>query len=110
MSNKTVTVFTEGKILGPLVKFALPVLLALFLQNLYGAVDLMIIGQFSVASDVSAVATGSGMMFTLTTVFIGLAMGATILLGQNCWKSIWKYYCKRTIVRPKKYNISYLDV
>lgn len=83
MSNKTVTVFTEGKILGPLVKFALPVLLALFLQNLYGAVDLMIIGQFSVASDVSAVATGSGMMFTLTTVFIGLAMGATILLGQK---------------------------
>ena len=31
--------FTEGKILGPLLKFAIPVLLALFLQSLYGAVD-----------------------------------------------------------------------
>lgn len=83
MSKKTVTVFTEGKILGPLVRFALPVLLALFLQNLYGAVDLMIIGQFSLASDVSAVATGSQMMFSITTIFIGLSMGATILLGQK---------------------------
>lgn len=83
MSNKTVTVFTEGKILGPLIKFALPVLLACFLQTLYGAVDLLIIGQFCAASDVSAVATGSSAMYTLTTIFIGLAMGATILLGQK---------------------------
>ncbi len=46
LMKKTVTVFTEGKILGPLIKFALPVLLALFLQTMYGAVDLLIIGQF----------------------------------------------------------------
>ena len=35
--------FTEGKILSPLVKFTLPVLAALFLQSLYGAVDLLIV-------------------------------------------------------------------
>lgn len=83
MKNKTVTVFTEGKIMGPLIKFALPVLLALFLQTLYGAVDLLIIGQFAEAGDISAVATGSSLMFTLTSVFIGLSMGTTILMGQN---------------------------
>lgn len=38
--------FTEGKILAPLLKFALPVLLALFLQAMYGAVDLLIVGKF----------------------------------------------------------------
>ena len=36
--------FTEGKILSPLVRFALPVLLALFLQTMYGAVDLLVVG------------------------------------------------------------------
>ncbi len=36
-----VMTFTEGKILLPLVRFALPVLAALFLQAMYGAVDLM---------------------------------------------------------------------
>ena len=33
--------FTTGRILGPLVRFALPVLAALFLQAMYGAVDLL---------------------------------------------------------------------
>ena len=37
--------FTEGKILSPLIRFALPVLLALFLQAMYGAVDLLVVGQ-----------------------------------------------------------------
>ena len=83
MSGKTIRVFTEGKILGPLIKFALPVLLALFLQTMYGAVDLLIIGQFCGAGDVSAVSTGGTLMFTLTSLFTGLSMGATILLGQN---------------------------
>ena len=39
--------FTEGKILGPLMKLALPVMFALFLQAMYGAVDLMVVGKFS---------------------------------------------------------------
>ena len=51
--------FTEGKIFQPLFRFALPVLLAMCLQSMYGAVDLLIVGQFGVAADVSAVATGS---------------------------------------------------
>ena len=38
--------FTEGEILRPLVRFSLPVLAALFLQAMYGAVDLLIVGQF----------------------------------------------------------------
>ena len=29
--------FTEGRIFAPLIRFALPVLLALFLQTMYGA-------------------------------------------------------------------------
>ena len=67
--------FTEGKILSPLIRFALPVLLALFLQAMYGAVDLLVVGQFGTAADVSAVSTGSQIMQSITVMITGLAMG-----------------------------------
>ena len=75
--------FTEGKILLPLMKFMLPVLAALVLQALYGAVDLLVVGRYSAAEAVSAVATGSQIMHTITAVITGLAMGVTILIGHQ---------------------------
>ena len=75
--------FTEGKILPQLLSFAFPVLLALFLQAMYGAVDLLVVGQFASAVDVSAVSTGSQIMHSITTVITGLAMGLTVLVGQR---------------------------
>ena len=75
--------FTRGRILMPLVRFALPVLAALFLQAMYGAVDLLVVGRFGSAADVSAVSTGSQIMMTLTNLVSSFAMGATILLGQQ---------------------------
>ena len=77
------TSFTEGKIMQPLILFAFPVLLALFLQAMYGAVDLLIVGKFASSADVSAVSTGSQIMTTLTNLISSFAMGTTILLGQQ---------------------------
>lgn len=74
---------TEGNILKSLIRFALPVLGALFLQALYGGVDLLIVGQFAKTADVSGVATGSMLMMTVTQVVTGLAMGITILVGER---------------------------
>lgn len=75
--------FTEGKIFSPLIRFALPVLLALFLQTMYGAVDLLVVGQFGTSADVSAVSTGSMIMQTVTVVITSLAMGLTVLVGRK---------------------------
>ena len=75
--------FTQGPILPTLLKFALPVLLALLLQAMYGAVDLQVVGRFGTAADISAVSTGSQIMQTITVVITGLAMGVTVLLGQK---------------------------
>ena len=80
---KRETTFTEGKILQPLILFAFPVLLALFLQAMYGAVDLLIVGKFAASADVSAVSTGSQIMMTLTNLVSSFAMGTTVLLGQQ---------------------------
>ena len=80
--NKSID-FTSGKIIPSLLKFVWPVFLALFLQATYGAVDLLIVGQFAAAPDVSAVATGSQIMHTFTTLVSSLAMGMTILIGEK---------------------------
>jgi putative MATE family efflux protein len=75
--------FTEGKIIGPLMKFALPVMFALFLQAMYGAVDLLVVGKFSMSEDVSAVSTGSQIMMSIGNLVASLAMGTTIYFGQQ---------------------------
>ncbi|MBQ3103430.1 MAG: MATE family efflux transporter [Oscillospiraceae bacterium] len=78
--------FTTGPIYAPLIRFCLPVLLALFLQAMYSAVDLMIVGRFGgELADVyvSAVSTGSQIMISLTFVVTGLAMGLTVLVGEK---------------------------
>ena len=73
--------FTQGSIARPLIRFTFPVLFAMCLQSLHGAVDLLVVGRFGTAADVSAVSTGSQMMQMITVVITGLAMGTTILLG-----------------------------
>lgn len=77
------TDFTKGRIAEQLIRFALPVLAALFLQTMYGAADLMIVGRFSDAAAISAVSTGTLVLQAITSVIIGVAMGTTILLGQR---------------------------
>ncbi|MBK5239970.1 MATE family efflux transporter [Clostridium sp.] len=72
---------TEGKVIPTLLKFALPFLLASLLQALYGAADLLVVGRFSSSAQVSAVATGSQIMQTITGVILGLTTGGTVLIG-----------------------------
>ena len=74
--------FTEGKILSPLIQFVFPIIFSLFLQSLYGAVDLLVVGHFADAANVSAVSIGSQLMQSITFVITDMALGTTVLLGQ----------------------------
>ena len=75
--------FTEGRIIGPLMRFAIPVMFALFLQAMYGAVDLFVVGKFALPVDVSAVSTGSMLMMTIGNIITSMAMGTTVYFGQQ---------------------------
>jgi len=75
--------FTSGAILSKLLKFMLPVLFAMFLQAMYGAVDLLVVGQFGSTADVSAVSTGSQIVTTLTNLIVSFSMGITVAVGQR---------------------------
>ncbi|NCB73858.1 MAG: MATE family efflux transporter [Clostridia bacterium] len=72
----------QGKIFAPLLKFAIPLMLAILLQALYGAVDMIVVGKFGDTSSVSAVSNGSQIMITITEIVVGLSMGVTVLIGR----------------------------
>ena len=73
---------TQGSVAKNLVRFSLPYLLSYFLQTLYGMADLFIIGQFADVAATTAVSVGSQVMHMLTVMLVGLAMGATVSIGQ----------------------------
>ncbi len=73
---------TKGNLFTTLLAFALPYIGANFLQALYGAADLLIVGRFCDSSAVSAVATGSQLMQTLVFFITGLTVSATVLIGK----------------------------
>lgn len=72
---------TQGNILHSLISFAFPVLLALFLQAMYGAADLIIVGRFADTCEQSGVASGSQLFNMITMVITGLTMGVTVFVG-----------------------------
>lgn len=73
---------TRGNMLKNLFSFALPFMLANFLQALYGAVDLWVVGKFGGGKiSVAAVANGSEVMHLVMSFIMGITTGATVLIG-----------------------------
>ncbi|MFR1708626.1 MAG: MATE family efflux transporter [Clostridium sp.] len=73
---------TEGNIYRTLILFAIPFIMANFIQALYGAIDMAVVGWFSNAAGISAVSIGTQIMQIVNSLISGLAIGGTILIGQ----------------------------
>lgn len=73
---------TQGSIFKKMLSFAVPFMLANFVQALYGTVDMAMVGWWGSTAAISAVSTGSQVMQMLTSLVSGLTMGGTILIGQ----------------------------
>lgn len=74
---------TSGCVFRNVIYFSLPYFLSYFLQTLYGMADLFIVGQFDGVASTTAVSIGSQVMHMLTVMIVGLAMGATVSIGQS---------------------------
>ena len=74
---------TRGSIVHNIMSFSLPYMLAYFLQILYGLADLYVIGKYCGVDATTAVSNGAQVMYMVTVVLIGLAMGTTVLTAQS---------------------------
>ena len=73
---------TEGSIPVGLFRFALPILFANILQSLNGSVNSIWVGRFLGEAALTATSNANTVMFLLIGAAFGIAMAATILIGQ----------------------------
>lgn len=74
--------FTQGNIVVKMLKFMMPILGALVLQAMYGAVDILVVGWFGTTAGISGVSTGSNIVNLVIFTIAGLSMGITVLIGR----------------------------
>ncbi len=73
---------TQGSIMKRVLLFALPICVGNVLQQLYGTVDTLVIGNFCGSVSLAAVGTSSPPVEILLCVFLGLGTGVSILVSQ----------------------------
>jgi len=87
---------TEGSISRGLFQFALPILFANVLQSLNGSVNSIWVGRYLGEAALTATANANTVMFLLIGAAFGIAMAATILVGQ-CIGAKNMRECKRVV-------------
>lgn len=73
---------TTGPVFQKLIRFSIPIVLASFLQSIYGLVDMVVTGQFCGADGLSGVSNGSMVTTMLTFIAMGLSTGGNVVVGQ----------------------------
>lgn len=80
--NQVGTNLTEGPVMKTLLKFALPIVLANLVQQIYSMVDLVVIGQFVGNVGTVGVNTGGEIADLLTPVAMGFSTAGQIYIAQ----------------------------
>ena len=72
----------HGRLMGKLIRFAMPIALSSMLQQLFNAADTAVVGRFADASALAAVGTNGEIVALLVSLSLGLAVGANVLLAE----------------------------
>ena len=72
----------QGPILKKMLIFALPLMCSSILQLLFNAADIVVVGRFAGDNSLAAVGSNTALINLLTNVFIGLSVGANVLVGR----------------------------
>ena len=73
---------TSGNVYGLLIRFAVPLLLGNLFQQLYNTVDTWVVGNYVGKEAFSAVGTVSPIINMLNGTFLGLSVGAGVVISQ----------------------------
>jgi len=72
----------NGPLLGKILLFAVPLMLSGILQLLFNAADIIVVGRFAGNEALAAVGSTSSLINLLVNVFIGLSVGANVLVAR----------------------------
>ncbi|WP_297238377.1 MATE family efflux transporter [uncultured Faecalicoccus sp.] len=96
MKNTRQIDMVQGPIFRKLIFFSIPVILSGILQLLFNAADVIVVGRFSGSEALAAVGSTSSLINLLINLFLGISIGANVLVGQyigardieNCQKTV----------------------
>ena len=72
----------NGPLFGKIILYTVPVILTGILQLLFNAADLLVVGRYCGSVSVAAVGATSSLTALLVNLFIGLSVGAGVLVAQ----------------------------
>ena len=72
----------SGPLFSKLIVFAVPLMLSGILQLLFNAADIIVVGRFAGSESLAAVGSTSSLINLLVNLFIGLSIGANVLVAQ----------------------------
>ena len=72
----------NGPLLGPIIKFALPVALGAILQQLFNAVDVAVVGRFASSEALAAVGSNTAVISLFVNLFVGISIGTSVMVAR----------------------------
>ncbi len=81
-TNKYEMDMCSGPFLGKILIFYIPLMLSGVLQLLFNAADIVVVGRFAGSSALAAVGSTSSLINLLVNLFIGLSVGANVLVAR----------------------------
>lgn len=84
MSKKNYEIdMCNGPLLGKILLFSLPLMLSSILQLLFNAADMIVVGRYAGSESLAAVGATGALINLLINVFIGLSVGANVMVARN---------------------------
>ena len=72
----------NGNLLGAIIRFSIPIILIGLIQNLFNAVDMVVLGQMADTYAVASVGATSVILGLLVNVFLAISQGAKVVLAR----------------------------
>lgn len=74
---------TEGRLLPKIIQYAIPLILSTLVQQLFNAVDIVVLGQMADDVAVASVSATTSVTSLLVTSFVGIASGSRVVLARQ---------------------------
>lgn len=95
---KLQTSMTDGKILSSLLNFAIPMFISTLVQQLFVAVDSIIVGRYVGASGLAAIGVTSQIIVFTVSLGVGLLMGVSVVVSEYYGKGDFEMVRKAEVV------------
>lgn len=72
----------NGRLLGKIILFSIPIMLSGILQLLFNAADVVIVGQFAGKESLAAVSSNGALINLIVNLFVGFSVGANVVVAR----------------------------